>query len=512
MSIIHRHIILPDIKDSDTTCHKDYDVIDWMDQITVCWDHAFTENQGEIVSYYFSLGTSINGSNIYPRTNVRLRTNITLRNLSLSHGTRYYATVSAYNSVGLQTTLSSDGFVVDMDKPIAGVVFNTEKHTDTTYQSSDSTFGISWHGFIDHFSGIKSYLVAIVSDSQSSVENVSFTNVGLQTKYTFRNIALNQETSYKGVVKAVDQAGHVSDFAISSPKIIDRTAPEPFHCQTYKSVYISDTNNNMSGEVVFNLTISQNSFYLLNGFFERVSVDIMPVLSIDRHQIPLPVAINDNGSAAFEYRFLSSYSGETVFRISAIEPGVFKTDRLLYVKMFVCTSEIATKDKQKAVQLWQIGSSQLAVVLQIMDKESSLYKIEFGAGTTEGGFQLRPLKRFYGTTGVINIDTEHRNKVFATVIAENHAGLRSTFVSEPLTFDKTPPVISQIEVYITDNNPEIYGNASEFNIGAEWSVSDQESGIKYCLCGIGRLEGRNDIEHLRLSDTKESCIFRQHHL
>ena len=49
------------IKDSDGTCHVDYDTIDWMDNVTVCWDSVFTERQGQISHFTISLGTTLNG-------------------------------------------------------------------------------------------------------------------------------------------------------------------------------------------------------------------------------------------------------------------------------------------------------------------------------------------------------------------------------------------------------------------------------------------------------------------
>jgi hypothetical protein len=49
------------IKDSDGTCLFDFDVIDWMDSMTACWDKVFADSQGKIIYYTVSLGTTING-------------------------------------------------------------------------------------------------------------------------------------------------------------------------------------------------------------------------------------------------------------------------------------------------------------------------------------------------------------------------------------------------------------------------------------------------------------------
>lgn len=49
------------VLDSDYKCHVDYDIIDWMDEVTFCWNGVFRETQSKISHYIVSLGTSING-------------------------------------------------------------------------------------------------------------------------------------------------------------------------------------------------------------------------------------------------------------------------------------------------------------------------------------------------------------------------------------------------------------------------------------------------------------------
>ena len=49
------------IKDSDSSCVKDFDFIDWTTTITACWDGVFSEQQGRITHYAVALGTSTKG-------------------------------------------------------------------------------------------------------------------------------------------------------------------------------------------------------------------------------------------------------------------------------------------------------------------------------------------------------------------------------------------------------------------------------------------------------------------
>ena len=51
-------------------------------------------------------------------------TSIPLTGLQLKPGIHYYTVVQAYNSAGLHTTETSDGFMLDLEPPIPGVVLD----------------------------------------------------------------------------------------------------------------------------------------------------------------------------------------------------------------------------------------------------------------------------------------------------------------------------------------------------------------------------------------------------
>ena len=135
--------------------------------------------------------------------------------------------------MGLHVSAISDGFVIDMDIPIAGVVFNTARHMDDLYQSSQSSFSLSWHGFVDHFSGIMSYHVAMSDNKSNDTLNLNFIDVDIKTTYTFTNISLEHGQTYYGFVKASDAAGHMSPVSISRGRMIDISPPTGVTCQSY---------------------------------------------------------------------------------------------------------------------------------------------------------------------------------------------------------------------------------------------------------------------------------------
>ena len=92
------------------------------------------------------------------------------------------------------------------------------------------------------------------------------------------------------------------------------------------------------------------------------------------------------------------------------------------------------------------------------------------------------------TSTVIDVEIEHNSLVYTTVVAENHAGLRSVFKGGPLRYDKTVASITDLETRVTANNNGIGGNETNdsLDIVVNWKAIDTESGVKYCTCGYGK--------------------------
>jgi len=234
------------------------------------------------------------------RTNVDLDTKLTLTNLTLSHGTKYYFSVTAYNSLGLHTCLSSDGFVVDMDNPISGVVFNTDRHVNSAYQSSNNSFSLSWHGFIDHQSGIRNMYAGLSEESKLNQSKLAFRNVGLHTSFTFDNVHLKHRKKYVGVVKAVDAAGHESKITISPATTVDITPPEGYECLAFTelSSYSTVCSTNGSYDMSTHVRLDSCTIYRLTGYMTGVG---KAVVELENMRVNMPVTMTHDGSSHFEY-------------------------------------------------------------------------------------------------------------------------------------------------------------------------------------------------------------------
>ncbi|KAL4218457.1 hypothetical protein ACF0H5_023192 [Mactra antiquata] len=491
------------IKVSDITCTKDFDVIDWNDTITACWKDVFSEQQSQITHYTLKMGTSRNADDILPLTNVGLSTSYTMTNLSLSQDTKYFFTVTAYNNVGFYSVTTSDGFIVDITSPVSGAVFNSNNYKNLAYQSSNNTMTVSFQGFQDDSSGIRYFMAAIANNTQLASFIKPFANVGLTTQYTFNDLELVQGGTYYKAVKSVDNANHWSETVVSRGIIVDTTPPIGVACRKYETINFNSTISTSKTEMssVIHANLSRGIPYTIFGSF-NVSIDMVNVrLYLESHIESMPLIQNHDNSLGIDYNFIPSSNIDSV-KLS-IE-GVNVTEPILDLQ--VCTNVI--EDNDGAVIVRQVSSKMFAVYVPVVDQESHVNKVEIGAGTTPGGFQVQPLTTIHNAyiNSIIKGHVPHGSTLHVTVVAENRAGLRSVFYSKPLMVDLTPPVLHDVSVQQRINTTTLE-NATDpvIILETDWITNDYESGVKYCFCQIGSKPGLSNIQTKWRTQTDASC-------
>ncbi|XP_052789886.1 uncharacterized protein LOC128224179 [Mya arenaria] len=489
-------------------CSTDLDFIYWTGQISACWSGVFSEQQSDIHHYLVALGASPNVDDVFKSENMGLKTNISIGNLTLEHAVRYYFTVTAVNTAGLHTSVSSDGFIIDTTPPSDGVVYNTNAYKNVAYQSSVTSLGISWHGFQDHCSGIKSYYVAVGEKHEPPYSSTNFTQVYLKTSVTFKDLNLLPGSVYYGVVKAIDAAGHESDVIVSPGVIIDSSPPKGYNCDQFEDTGVTelldDSKNNWTKTVVAKL--DKDEVYKIEGSIKNTFVDSV-ILQINRFMTRIQTALNHKQIADFSYTFVSIEKGAQNITIS-VENNINNFKNILEtIHLQRCVSFI--ENKTKALHVQQIRHDSVDVTAMIQDKESDLKMVHIGAGSTPGGFQIQPLTAIHANimSVIVKGHLVHAMKVYTTVIAENNAGLTSVFKStEPIIIDHTSPIITDLEALAT----VVYVNESgeidsRVQINATWNALDDESDIKQCTCSIGMLPNNNNIQEQWYADTLSSC-------
>ena len=124
------------------------------------------------------------------RTDSGLNTSLTIPTAAMEPGTRYYVSVRAWNQAGLQTTVVSDGVVIDLTPPAGGVVFPSRHYGNRQAQSSTTTLAASWHSFEDRHSGVTSYHAALYDVDDVTTPVVAYTGVGILTQFVFSGLSL----------------------------------------------------------------------------------------------------------------------------------------------------------------------------------------------------------------------------------------------------------------------------------------------------------------------------------
>ncbi|XP_064646780.1 uncharacterized protein LOC135499763 [Lineus longissimus] len=144
-------------RDQATAGRKDQNFQRDDDHIWAYWD--FSDPHSGVVSYSWSVGTCVGCGDILKDHPVGANTDAVATNLevTLCQGKTYYATVTACNGVGLCSTASSDGVLIDSTPPIKGLVQDGVGLQDIDYQNHRKYVGAKWWGFLDAQSGISYY-------------------------------------------------------------------------------------------------------------------------------------------------------------------------------------------------------------------------------------------------------------------------------------------------------------------------------------------------------------------
>ncbi|XP_035661568.1 uncharacterized protein LOC118405866 [Branchiostoma floridae] len=164
---------------------------------------------------------------------------VSINDLALQHGRRYHICVHANKTLQVfekwsmelpAVSACSDGITVDHTPPTPGKVW-IENSDDKSYQSSPSEIVVKWDSFVDleehgtshHVSGIRTYMCAI-GTSPGGIDVQDFTEVGDINSFIFRNMALNSGITYYATVKGIDFVG-LSSVSVSDGVLVDTTPP-----------------------------------------------------------------------------------------------------------------------------------------------------------------------------------------------------------------------------------------------------------------------------------------------
>lgn len=170
------------------------------DSVAGNWDQ-FEDVDSGVVTCYFGVGTSSSKVDVNGFVETGKVTSFTQRGLKLSQGVKYYVHIRCTNGVGLNTTETSDGALVDLTEPANGTVATAK------YQVSLTEIRATWNGFVDLDSDIESYSWAIGSRPPPSSDIQSFIDVGPHQTGRTTSLSLTPYKTYYVSVRAYNKAG-----------------------------------------------------------------------------------------------------------------------------------------------------------------------------------------------------------------------------------------------------------------------------------------------------------------
>ncbi|XP_076075242.1 uncharacterized protein LOC143046127 [Mytilus galloprovincialis] len=210
---------------------SDVDFIKPGSVFTMNWENVFIGSSGMIEKFNVYLSTFEGGADLH-KVNEDIDSStsaVNISRLNMLPGVRYYSNVVAYTFSGLQTTVSSDGIMIDNSPPVTGVVDDGLGLHDIDFQNKSDVVAATWHGFTDIGAGIEIYFWCVGTNKMDQTCDVlPLKNVGIQTSVSsmLPNHLQNGQQVFSKLM-AVDGVGHTTDMISSNGVTIDTTPPVP---------------------------------------------------------------------------------------------------------------------------------------------------------------------------------------------------------------------------------------------------------------------------------------------
>ncbi|MBJ12042.1 MAG: hypothetical protein CMG62_03045, partial [Candidatus Marinimicrobia bacterium] len=223
---------------------------------------GFEDSISGIELFQYAIGTSEGDNDIVDWMSTGTDTFFINDNLELVTGNLYFASVRAIDYAGNVSSVGmSNGIMVDQVNPIVGIPIDGNLSEDIDWQSSRSSYSISWDASDSRSRQLDSFeysLSTVPGDSNI----LGWTDNASETMVTITDLDLNEGTTYFANIRAYDSAGNRSEISSSDGVIIDATEPN--------SGIVYDGLDSLEIDLVF--TANDSSLDASwDGFFDELS-------------------------------------------------------------------------------------------------------------------------------------------------------------------------------------------------------------------------------------------------
>ncbi|MBT3349150.1 hypothetical protein HN954_04165 [bacterium] len=208
---------------------------------------------------------------------------------NLVDGTQYFFRVKARSIGGTDSDWSSVvSTTVDLTPPTTGAVTAADGEFSIT---GTATFSWGDSGFADTNSGIDHFEAEIATDQTFATPHyhgLNWVAVEISTDVIDAPFSVENGNTYYTRVRAIDQAGNVSAWAVSSGTMLDSTAPESFTLGTPDS-----PTANISKTLYWTAPVDDESGILSSEIF-RKTYDVSAGSTMTEDFVSLGTTINQN--------------------------------------------------------------------------------------------------------------------------------------------------------------------------------------------------------------------------
>ncbi|KAJ7365984.1 hypothetical protein OS493_002726 [Desmophyllum pertusum] len=454
----------------------------------------FTELETRIVSYQLAFGSFPGGQDVQGLTNVGMvntATSSRLKVSELSSGNRYYASVIAYNVLGMPSSMvSSNGVLVDFTPPIFSQPTRDgdDPNNDFSY-TSGSFLNATWK-CEDPETGLSTIDIAF-GLQPGDTDIMNFTSLSaFQTSFT-TNRKLQLGYRYFASVRCTNNIG-LTSVSFSDGIMYDDIPPTP--------VYVRDGDyqrTNRSLLVIFKFVDAESNI-------QAYRVKVWGKGS-DNNLLDVHGSFSFKGNATRSTLQLSKelVSGKKYYvNVTAVNGvGLEATKQsdgfVVDTTPPICSRIWDGKGDYRDDIEYAPSSNRFIVSWVCYDNESPIVGYRFSiknVQTNEYAIPFYTLKTHVNSSGSVIITGggrmtatfEEGHNYTSGIELINAVGLKTVSWTNGVIIDSTPPVVTNLKLTFHPQKDSLI---------AEWLVSDKESGMKSVSWGLGTTPETNDIKN-----------------
>ena len=404
----------------------------------------------------------------------------TIGNMQWSHGSHVAVTVSCHNSAGLTSSITADPFLVDLTPPEAVKLRDGNETVDIDYDCSYNAIQATYDDLSEKESDVAIAKWAI-GTTKGGEELQPYTDIKQTKNLSNSNLVLKHNTTYYVSFRTINSVS-VEGITTTDGVLIDHTKP------LVESSVTPAKDGSYDCVDDYDFQLAQESFKAcwLGIYDEESGMDYFDWTVVD-----------SSGHKQFDAVRVDRYFGykdglhliakETyvafvvAFNRAGLSSQYASDGMIVDITNPVC-SEIAdlipgsvNEDADFAASLTNFGAAWTC-----QDPESGIAVVQAAIGSYKGGTDVLPFDDVgfgpNGTTQVIfpSFPFFHAHRYFVTGRAVNKAALITTFWSDGILVDETPP--SDGVIYLRDgdggnniHSPDIDFQTSNEEICARWT-------------------------------------------